>query len=349
MAAKVAALDGLVKLPRGKALPTRIRLFAWGDNPTRAGLTVRIGATTLSRLPGLQDATGNDDVPGDFEHGSHKGHPNYKGEPVDLWAYGKIEVAEGDGVYFNVREEDYTELGRSHALNYKDVSPVVHTDEAGNLLWISSVALTRHGATPGAHFFSTDGTLDRACLLRVLSLADEATDRDINASLSALESAMKKESATQPGEAADPAAAALSVQQQAAAATPLDASAITAIVTTAVNAAVAPLSAELATLKGKTAEDERAQIVALAAQQGKKIPAFALSGDAALSNAQLRALVADLPAGAVPLSADGQPLPTAGGPAAMTDQQRAICKAMSVTPEQWAKYNEDGSPKGTAA
>ena len=117
------------------------------------------------------------------------------------------------------------------------------------------------------------------------------------------------------------------------------------LITTAVTAAVTPLTAEITALKATNGAVERNAILAEAAAAGKKIPAFALSGDAALTNAQLRALVADLAPGAVPLSADGQTVTPGANAGEMTPAEKAMAKALGITEEQWKKYNSDGSPK----
>ncbi len=344
VASRCVALDGLVKIDR-KQLPNRVRLFGPGDNPTRAGIVVKVGEKTRAVLMQMQQLTGCDDVALDYEHSSHKDHPNFKGEPCVVAGYGRIELTPTDEVFYT--GIDYTASGKEFALNYKDLSPVVHTDDEGNLLWISSVALTRHGATPGAHFFSTGGlarplNIDRNSLLEMLSLPEEATDDDINSAVSKLLSDMKNDPSAAAGtttakpEATPAPATALSVDQMAQ---------IGQLISTAVTAAVTPLTAELKALKDANGAVERNAIVAEAAAAGKKIPAFALSGDAALSNPQLRALVADLQAGAVPLSADGQTVTPGAAAGEMTPAEKAMCRALNLTEEQWKKYNSDGSPK----
>lgn len=132
-------------------LPQRVKILNWGLNigrTTKARILVDdIVAATLSAN---QDAVAVDRVPLDYEHQSHKAHPNYVPDPRHSPGGGRIEVVPGDGVYLSGIE--YTPNGVEFAGSYADVSAVAHLDADGRPLWISSVALTQRGDLAGMEF-----------------------------------------------------------------------------------------------------------------------------------------------------------------------------------------------------
>ena len=136
----------------GEDLPRRIKFLNWGENKGRTtGARVIVNERTLKSLAANQEAFACDIVELDYEHQSVKSHPNYKEDPRHSAAHGSVEVIEGEGVYLNV--QDYTPNGLEHAASYQDVSGVARVDaKTGELLLVSSVALTQRGDVAGMEF-----------------------------------------------------------------------------------------------------------------------------------------------------------------------------------------------------
>lgn len=193
-------------------LPQRILIAKWGENAGRtSGAKLRVNEVTAAALPRVMDRMGLDLIPLDFEHQSHKGHANYVAPPqLDVAGHGTIEVVAGEGIYFNVR--GYTPVGSQKAVNYPDVSGVFFPDDKGNVLAVSSVALTLQGDIAGAHFseapqaFSAWLALHTAQpaaaitademlmgqLRELLDLGDEASAKDVSESLEAVLAARRE-------------------------------------------------------------------------------------------------------------------------------------------------------------
>lgn len=137
-------------------LPKRIRLAAWGINKARghgkdgAGVTFIVNEHTLKALPTNQIERGFDTIPVDFEHATHKGHPNYQPGPVKTAGMGRVSVVRGEGIFLEV--DRYTPTGLEYAASYPDVSGVFWTNAKGEVILVSSVALTMQGAVEGAEF-----------------------------------------------------------------------------------------------------------------------------------------------------------------------------------------------------
>lgn len=133
------------------ALPRRIKILDWGENKGRTtGSRILVNEVTTAALTANQERFAHDLVELDFEHQSFKAHPNFQAHPRHSAAHGKIEVVAGDGVYLSALS--YTPKGQEHAANYPDVSAVAHCDAAGNLVFVSSVALTQTGDVAGMTF-----------------------------------------------------------------------------------------------------------------------------------------------------------------------------------------------------
>lgn len=147
---------GAMAADAGGELPRRIRLAKWGPNKARghgeagAGVTFLVNETTLKALPANQRERGFDLVPLDFEHATHKGHPNYQPGPVKTAGMGRVEVEAGEGIFLVV--DKYTPAGLEYAASYPDVSGVFWTNGKGEVVMVSSVALTLQGAVEGAEF-----------------------------------------------------------------------------------------------------------------------------------------------------------------------------------------------------
>jgi len=133
-------------------LPTRIKIAAWGENEARTqGVKFRVGATSLQRLQDEQSKRAWDTVSMDYDHQSVPGHQNFKPDPRELAAHGRIEVVQDQGIFYRV--DKYTPSGKRHAASYPDVSGFFILDpKTREVIAVHSVALTQHGDVQGATF-----------------------------------------------------------------------------------------------------------------------------------------------------------------------------------------------------
>ncbi len=173
------------------ALPTRLKICGWGDNPSVKG-NIRFIEHSAATLPARQKATGFDKIALDFEHNTVPGSAEFERttEPRRVAAYGVPTVISGDGLYLESLE--WTPAGKSEALNYADLSPAVELDAAGNIIFVHSVALTRNGAVEGLSFFSvnvpstpTSQNMPNqyAAIAALLGLPETTADADVLAAL----------------------------------------------------------------------------------------------------------------------------------------------------------------------
>lgn len=256
-----------------EGLPQRILIMPWGENETTEGKII-VNATTLKQLASY-NASKNWDRPAlDFEHSSVPGSPTYKGEPVKVAGYGTLQVVEGEGIYMLMTS--WTEEGRQYAAggHYGDLSPVVKTNEKGEVIGCHSAALCRHGATPGLIFLSTHTPTN---MDKPPQTADEF--------LAAMRTALGCSNEATPGEILQ----ALTVRLAAPAAKVDDKKDAEGM-----KALVARLDAQDATLKELAAKldaKDRADIEAQCVREGKELPKTAKD----LPIDKLRALAAELP------------------------------------------------------
>ena len=98
----------------------------------------------------------------------------------------------------------------------------------------------------------------------------------------------------------------------------------------------AAFSKRLDLLESRATQGEREALVERASREGKVIP---LSAEliAATSVAVLTALVAGLPAGAVPLDATHHKVATAPDTAVLSADESQAAQQLGLTPEQYAK------------
>ena len=139
-----------------KALPTKLKVLAWGKNETNDG-DVFLNADSVRVFEAYQIKAGRDkSVPIDFDHSTVKGSKEYvQGQPKAIAGYGDPVIVEGDGLYlYNI---EWTDIGEKFARNYKDLSPAAVLDRQGVLLGLDSVALTPTGAVRDLNFFSAGG------------------------------------------------------------------------------------------------------------------------------------------------------------------------------------------------
>lgn len=162
---RAAVSNGALK---GESLPTRIKLMAWGANPSIKGI-YHIGETSAKVLATNQRLLGYERVALDLDHCSVQGSQEHLrllrlGQPPIIFGYGRpaivspkseVRSANGDdpeaGLW--LEEMEYTPLGATSARNFSDLSPAVK-DCDGEVVFIGSVALTTNGCLHDVTFFS---------------------------------------------------------------------------------------------------------------------------------------------------------------------------------------------------
>lgn len=312
-------------------LPRRIKVLNWGENPNCHGRRVNVGplfAKCLSSAvyPYRQVAL-------DFEHNTFPGTAAYKEsrEPRPVAGFGSIEVVEGRGVYLTM--SSWTPEGERMAVNYADVSAGAVTDEDGNVVAVSSVALCRAGAVDGMDFVEAplsggvssalSGIINnnnqegqamdfKALLIKSLGLGDDATDE-------AIQAALAKALGRKPDENQEARQAAMS-----------------AAVKAAVAEAVKPIQEQVAALSAAAVAHEKRDLVAEAAREGKVV---ALSAEALgkLSVEDLKATIAKT-AVTVPLSAKTPATVKETAPSGeVPDEFRRIALNCGVSPDIFRK------------
>lgn len=256
------------------ALPERIKLLNWGDNPAIKGINPKLGTHTLSRFAARMRELGLDTVALDFEHNTCPGTPAYleATEPRPVAAFGVPSLIPQDGLY--LERLQYTPAGKAHALNFIDLSPTVHIDPVtGEVDLLHSVALTRAGAVEGLSYYSIEAELEpkqegdemdwKKMLIAMTGAAEDVSDED-------LARMFEEKIASLSTAAVEPVQTALS--------------ALTATVAsikpaegqeaemTALSTKVATLGDELTSLSGELVAMRRQGVCDQAAREGKVIP-----------------------------------------------------------------------------
>ena len=312
-------------------LPRRIKILNWGDNPNCHGKRVNVGPLFAKCLAAATYPYRK--VALDFEHNTFPGTAAYKesSEPRPVAGFGTVEVVEGKGVYLTMSA--WTPDGEKNAVNFADVSAGAVTDKDGNVVAVASVALCRAGAVDGMDFVEAPlsggvssalgGIINnsekqkgqamdfKALLIKSLGLGDDAADEAIQA---ALEKALKKEPVNKE-------------EQEAA---------MSAAVKAAVAEAVKPIQEQVAALSASAVANEKQDLIAAAAREGKVI---ALSADALakISVADLQATIAKT-AVTVPLSARTPGKVNENGSGGEpTEEQRMIALNCGVSPDIFKK------------
>ena len=185
---------------KGDALPTRLKIFAWGANETIDG-PVTAGPKTGTNLAETQRKLGYERVAIDFDHCTVSGTKTNKeltaaGQPPLIFGYGRVHPIPGDGIY--LEDVTWTPLGVQHARNFEDLSPAI-AEAGGEISLIHSVALTPNGKVTGLQFFSAtqpktpmpkklDLTqpLTGLTLCTLFGLAETATPEDLTARIGQL-------------------------------------------------------------------------------------------------------------------------------------------------------------------
>lgn len=132
--------------------PTRLLVHPWGSHDVgRRGKSI-VSASTLAGFSASQEAikvTGHAAL--DFRHNTVPGTPAYLAdkEPRKVAAYGAPEIVDGEGIYLTGLT--WTPEGRDAFLggHFKDISPAVFRDAAGNVVALHSAALCDHGEIDG--------------------------------------------------------------------------------------------------------------------------------------------------------------------------------------------------------
>lgn len=313
LAGRVVTAAALSSDDPAAALPTRLKILAWGANPNSNGRDVIVGDAFVKALADARYPFRK--IPIDFEHNTVPGtaaHAESR-EPRPIAGYATVEAVPGEGVFLNVTR--WTAEGRATARSFEDLSACPVIDEAGNVIALPSCALCRTGAVPGIEFAQSplaawpclaaimpeqpaqpkENKMDyKKFLLGLLKLPETATDADIDAAIAAINE--------------KPA--------------PMGADAIK----TAIDGALAPLRAEV--------DAQRKAAVLLGARLEGKVVALNAEAIGKLSVADLEAHVAALKP-TVPLSAltpDQVDETTAAKP--LSADQEAIARHCGLDPAE---------------
>lgn len=195
-----------------EALPKRLKILSWGDNPNANGRKVVVGEKFMAALSSSLYPFKK--IPIDFEHNTCPGTPAYKesAEPRLVAGYATVECVAGDGVYLNVTR--WTPEGRATASSFEDLSACPIPNKDGDVIALVSCALCRTGSVPGIEFVESplstwpelsavishnpdqpenqekENQMDyKKFLIGLLKLSDTATDAEIDAAIKAMNSA----------------------------------------------------------------------------------------------------------------------------------------------------------------
>jgi phage I-like protein len=330
-----------------EGLPQRILVLPWGEQDTAQGKVICNG-TTLRLLSSYNAAKNWDRTALDFEHSSVPSSPTYKGEPVKVAGYGKLELVPNEGVYLLM--SSWTAEGKEFAAggHYGDLSPVVKCNKDNEVIGLHSVALCRHGATPGLVFLSAAPAVQhksapiakhpskstttmtpeefQKALAKALGLPEAATAEDILAAFtSKIEAKDAKDDAAMMGGETTKALSAGFAELK-----------------TLLEKQTAQITAQdekLKLLSSGVETNERASILKQAANEGKQVPATAAK---TMNVADLKLLCAELPV-TVPMdkrTPDGSTLLLSSSTPAVNPELAAIDKLTGVSDEDVKKYNQ---------
>lgn len=333
---------------KGEAgLPPRILVLAWGEHDTTKGKVI-CDDTTMKQLTAYNAAQNWDRIALDFEHNSVPGSPTYAGEPVKIAGYGTLQLVAGEGIY--LRMTSWTADGKTFAAggHYGDLSPVVKVNERNEVIGLHSVALCRHGATPGLVFLSAAGavqtpaTANRAqrtansnksmspeelikALAEALGLAVDAAPADI---LAAFKSKLEA------GTESEKQLSALKTDHEKLKTLSATAAATGSDELKTLTATLKEQGETLKQLSTQMLDSQRGEIIANAVREGKQVPSVAKT----LGLDDLKKLCAELPVtvpmdkrtveGVLPLSAAAHD----------TAEQKAVSDMTGVSAEDRKKY-----------
>lgn len=319
-----------------KGLPQRILVLAWGEHDTTKGKVI-CDTTTMQQLAAYNAAQNWDRIALDFEHNSVPGSPSYQGEPVKIAGYGTLQLVAGEGIYLLM--SSWTPQGKEYAAggHYGDLSPVVKVNERNEVIGLHSVALCRHGATPGLVFLSAAAPVQHSAtprtansssnsmtpeqlvaeLAKTLGLDAGTPPADILAKLvaqmgetekelTAMKTKSEEDAKTLSAQGGDPLKL-LSTQLQ-------------------------EQGDQLKLLSEQLLDSQRGEIIAAAVREGKQVPSIAST----LALSDLKKLTAELPV-TVPMEKRLSSAPPASG-AADTAETAAVSSMTGVSAEDRAKY-----------
>ena len=306
-------------------LPLQIVICPWGISADLSGSPVIVNETTVAELAANQSKYGFDEIALDFGHNTvppldAQGKPLKAPEPLPIAAMGSLSVVPGEGIIFT--PSSWTPEGESFytGRHYRDLSPTVAKNSAGEVTFVHSVALTRAGQISGLHAFSANGlptlttlqtptsmdtsasSLDcRSLLIDLLHLDPTATDEQIIAAMDA-----EKKEIPEPDEV------------------PATGTGTETPTTTALAARMDGL--------------ERGNLVAEASRAGKIIPLSA-EGIAATPITVLRELLARTKPGTVPLSAGHSTASKTPALQALSAEEATVAARLGYSTEQWRAAN----------
>jgi phage I-like protein len=326
-------------------VPGEIRLIPAGSFRARDGRPTdvpawRMDAAIAARVIALAAATTDESVI-DYEHQTLNTETNGQPAPAAGW-FKALEWREGDGLYAVALR--WTDRARAaiEAGEYRYISPVFTFDKkTGEVLAIQMAALTNYAGLDGltdlivraAAKFQTDVTdqenddMNREQLIKLLGLADNSTDEQINQAIVALKAkageteGLKTEVATLKAQTPDPAKF-----------VPVE--------------TMKSLQAEVAALRADTTERNVNEVVTAALDAGKLLPAQE-PWARELGKKDLAALKSYLetaPAIAAlrRTQTDGKgPEGNQGGE--LDETQLAVCKQLGVSPEDYKKSLADAA------
>lgn len=325
-----------------EGLPQRILVLPWGEQDTAQGKVI-CDDTTMRLLAGYNASKNWDRIALDFEHSSVPSSPTYKGEPVKVAGYGKLQLVPNEGVYLLM--SSWTAEGKEFAAggHYGDLSPVVKCNKANEVIGLHSVALCRHGATPGLVFLSAAAAVQHGglttahpskstktmtpeefqkALAKALGLPDAASAEEILAAFTkSIEAKDEKDDAAMMGESKMLSAGLDEIKT----------------LLKAQDAKITAQDEKLKLLSSGIDTNERASILKQAATEGKQVPATAAK---TMNVADLKLLCAELPV-TVPMdkrTPDGTTLLLSSSTPAVNSELAAIDKLTGISDDDVKKY-----------
>lgn len=331
----VALTAGQLSIPAPKEgeerqLPGRLLAMPWGTTKTNKG-TLTVNELTLSVLPRNQATAKFDRIAFDFNHNTVDAKPG--DEPLKVAGWGIPEIVAGEGIYLSAIE--YTDEGRAALLggHYPDLSPTLHVNDAGEVVFIHSLAAARQGEVDGLTLFAPVAGSKAAAALTALSaegLYGDAGATDWRAiAVAALNALGADLDADAEGSDILAAAATLRRRLSPDSETNPDPDMTEDLKT---------LAARVETLE-KGGADSRRQIILSAAKAAGKVIPLSAETIAATAPETLEEIVRNLPAGQVPLSSD---IPgnaeEPGESGELSAVELEVCRQVGLTADEYKKF-----------
>jgi phage I-like protein len=297
----------------GENLPARIKLFNWGANERIDGPPIIVGDRTLSSLSANQAALGFDRIIVDYNHQSLPGHPNFKPDPREHAAFGGVEVVKDDGIYCTALA--WTPSGETNARNYPDLSPTPLLDENNEVVFLHSVALCTQGKLKSSAFVSALSAQFLAPLSTLAPSPKPEKSKSIMDPKKLLCAILGLDPATATDDEIATAAEKFGKEEK-----------------TEPDAAVTALSADVKRLTTLVEGSERAAALDAALRAGKLVP----QSVAALPLESMKAVIADLPEGVVPLAArTPEGIGSAAAVTALSATDKAVAAQLGLSEEDF--------------